>query len=148
MKNKEKQRKIKKDWYKKDEHEKKDHVPLPLWSPDFGIGLSTGFPRGSAPLPSSRQVFDEGWGEGKNHKYSVQFLGTGPVQLTVPIGDDCQPMSDGPPVLWLSTNVVQPIAPSSVSVKCFPSSVFRQVFSYSVFFQMCSATCFPSSVLR
>ncbi len=32
-------------------------------------------------------------------------------QLTVPIGDDGQQMSGGPPVLWLSTNAVQLTVP-------------------------------------
>ena len=33
------------------------------------------------------------------------------MQLTVPVGDDGQLMSGGPPVLWLSTHAVQLTVP-------------------------------------
>ena len=78
------------------------------------------------------------------------WLSTDAVQLIIPIGDDGQLMSGGPPVLWLSTNAVPSSAFNQVlSVNCFPlivypSSVFRQVFFRQVF----SINCFPSSVFQ
>ena len=50
----------------------------------------------------------------------VLWLSTNAVQPTVPIGDDCHPMSSPPPVLWLSTNAVQPTVPIGDDYPCPP----------------------------
>ena len=65
-----------------------------------------------------------------------------------PLGDDGQLMSSSP---WCPARPMTKYKCSSV--KCFPTSVFRQVFSVKsfspgVFRQMFSVKCFPSSVFR